>query len=131
MKKKEAMKRWEDYSPEIQGYLEMLCDALIEKNGDIFPEYLISLDLLAMNFEIMLTAQETLRSMRKKGEDGFTQIDKMHGPKKSAAIQSFMSSQNHVNRILQNFGFTPLGKSRIKETKDNQDIAKYLAALTE
>ena len=137
MKKKEVMQRYADYRKEIVNYMDSLCDSLYEKNGDIYGEYVLSLDLLAMNLDIMMQAQDTMHEAAKAakerpgGSDAFTNVDKYRGAKKSAATQAFFAAQTHVNRILNTFGFTPKGKSSIKENKDAQDVAKLISALTE
>lgn len=124
MKKQELLKRYTDYRTEIMEYMDMLSNELISKYNEIPEAFVISLDLLVFNLDVLFKSVDEIK------EKGMHDNDRYRGEKKNAAIQSFFNSQNYINKIIAGFGFTPASKSKIRADADKQDIQKYLEELT-
>ena len=124
MTKSKFLKRYEKNKPEVKEYMGYIADALIEKYGDITDTFIISLDLLAHNLEIMKKATEDM------DEKGITDDDRYHGKKKSAPLQTFFQAQGYVNNILNSFGMHPMSASKIKKNKEEVNVDAFLDALT-
>ena len=124
MTKSNFLKRYTKNKKEVQEYMGYIADVLIEKYGDISETFIISLDLLAHNLEIMKKATEDMES------DGITDDDRYHGKKKSAPLQTFFQAQGYVNNILSNFGLTPMSKSKIRQNKEEVNVQDFLEQLT-
>lgn len=117
--------RYQNYRKEIREYMDFFIGNLIEKYGEVNESYVVSLDLLALNLDVMFKAVDEMR------EKGMTENDKYRGEKKSGAMQAFFNSQNYIHKLIASFGFTPSSKSKIRETQTSADIARYLEGLTQ
>lgn len=117
--------RYKNYRKEIREYMDFFIRNLIEKYGEVNESYVVSLDLLALNLDVMFKAVDEMR------EKGMTENDKYRGEKKSGAMQAFFNSQNYIHKLIASFGFTPSSKSKIRETQTSADIARYLEGLTQ
>lgn len=124
MNRQDYLDRYKDKSVKTQEYLGFCIDTLLNKYGYISTDYLISLDLLAENLEVMFTA---MKEMRESGK--VTEVDRYRGVKKSAAMQTFFNAQTYVHKLLGSFGFTPSARSKIHENTVNQDLRKTLEAI--
>ena len=124
MKNEKILARYKDKRHEIQEYMEMLISALNEKYGEVPEAFIVSLDILSMNLEVLFQSVDEMK------EKGMSEVDKYRGEKKSAAMQSFFNSQNYIHKLLASFGFTPAAKSKIRENTDKADVQKFLEDLT-
>lgn len=124
MKNEDILQRYKDKRPEIQEYMTMLVESLKSKYGEVPDEFIISLDLLVMNLDVLFDSVKEIQ------EKGMTDTDKYRGEKKSAAAQAFWNSQNYITKILSQFGWSPAAKSKIRENTDKADVQKFLEELT-
>lgn len=124
MKNENILQRYKDKRPEIQEYMSMLVESLESKYGEVPDEFIISLDLLVMNLDVLFDSVKEIQ------EKGMTDTDKYRGEKKSAAAQAFWNSQNYITKILSQFGWSPAAKSKIRENTDKADVQKFLEELT-
>lgn len=118
------LERYKDNRAEIQEYMRFFVKALEEKYGQVPEAFVVSLDMLAFNLDVLF------KSMDEMKEKGFSEEDKYRGQKKSAATQSFFNAQNYIHKLIASFGFTPAAKSKIRENQDAVDVQKYLEELT-
>lgn len=116
-------KRYEDKRVEIKEYMGMLISSLEEKYGEVPECFVVSLDLLSLNLEVLFKSVDEMKSK------GMTEVDKYRGEKKSGSMQAFFNSQNYIHKILASFGFTPAAKSKIHDNEGALDIQKYLENL--
>lgn len=124
MENDKILERYNSYRNEIQEYMKMLVASLEKKYNEIPESFVVSLDMLVFNLDILF------RSMDEMKEKGMSDTDKYRGEKKSAAMQSFFNAQNYIHKILANFGMQPMAKSKIKDNADKLDAQKYLENLT-
>lgn len=120
------LERYKDYDAKVQEYMKIFSDALIEKYQEVPDVFVVTLDVIAGNLTIMVSAMKDLVS----GNVGIVGKDEYRGEKKSTQLSAFLASQNNVTRLVEKFGWTPLGKSKIRENTDAADVAKYLENLT-
>ena len=125
MNKTTFLKRYIDKDIKVQEYMSFICNTLVDKYKEIPEGFIISLDLLANNLDIMVKSSEEICK-----ENGLTDDDRYHGKKKSAALQTYFQAQGYVNNILSNFGMSPMSKSKMKHNQEDVSIEKYLEALT-
>lgn len=118
------LNRYKSYRSEIQEYMKFFVSNLVEKYGEVNESFIVSLDLLAMNLEVLFNAKDEMK------DKGLTENDKYHGDKKSGSLQAFFNAQNYIHKLIASFGFTPSSKSKIRENQDAADVAKYLENLT-
>lgn len=123
MEKLEVLKRYEKYNEEIQGYMSDIVDSLIDKYGEVYPHYRLSLDTLAMNLDIMMQAKKIFDA------EGFAQEDTRGVKRKSGAVQAFNTAQQAALKIMSQFGLNPMAASKIKDNKTERDTKDYLNDL--
>ena len=123
MDKLEVLKRYEKYNEVIKEYMTYIVDSLYEKYGDVYPHYVISLDTLAMNVDIMMKAKEIF------DKEGFQHVDHQNIQRKSGAVQAFNTAQNAAIKIMSQFGLNPMSAARIKDDKLARDTQQYLDDL--
>lgn len=124
MDKNNILSRYESKRDEIKEYMKYFVESLEEKYEKVPEAFVVSLDMLAFNLEVLF------KSMDEMKDKGMTEVDKYRGEKKSAAMQSFFNSQNYIHKLIASFGFTPAAKSKIKENQDAGDVQKFLEELT-
>lgn len=124
MTQEEFAKRYEGYRDEIKEYMKYVYDVLIDKFGEVYSHYLVSLDTLAMNLDIMLMARDTFK------KEGFQHKDYGGHQRKSGAVQIFNTAQVAALKIMNNFGLSPMAESRIKTNKIQRDLTDYVNDLT-
>ncbi len=120
------LKRYEKYAEDVQEYMKILSDSLVKKYQEIPDVYVLSLDVLAGNLTIMTKA---MKSIAYEGGD-IVGKDNYRGEKKSTQLSAFLAAQQNVIKILNTFGWTPMGKSKIKTNTDSNDVAKLIENLT-
>lgn len=124
MKIENAIERYRNDNQAVREYMVYILSAINDKYQKIPDDFIISLDILKLNMDILLKSVDELK------EKGVTEIDKYRGEKKSANFQAFFNAQNYIHRILNQFGLTPQSASKIRDNKTNTDIQKYLEQLT-
>lgn len=123
MDKLKILKRYENYNEVIKEYMAYIVDSLVEKYGEVYPHYLISMDVFAMNLDIMMQAKKIFDA------DGFAQEDSHGVKRKSGAVQAFNTAQQAAIKIMNAFGLNPMSSSRIKDNKTERDTQQYLDDL--
>lgn len=126
MTKEIFVERYKDYNEQVQEYMSIFADALVEKYQEIPDVFVVTLDIIAGNLTIMTSAMKDLVS----GEAEIVGKDNYRGEKKSTQLSAFLASQTNVAKLVEKFGWTPFGKSKIRENSDAADVAKYLESLT-
>lgn len=125
MTQEDFIKRYERYEAEVQEYMRFVSNALMMKYQEIPDIFTITLDVLAGNLTIMYKA---MKSIAYDGGD-IVGKDNYRGEKKSTQLSAFLAAQNNVIKLCNLYGFTPMGKSKIKENTDASDVQKYLEQL--
>lgn len=123
MEKEKILQRYSNYKSEIQSYMDFIIDSLYEKYGEVYPHYLISMDVLAMNLDIMMQAKADF------DKNGFQHKDFSGIERKSGSVQAFNTAQQAALKIMNNFGLSPMSASRIKDNKTERDTKNYLESL--
>ncbi len=123
MEKQELLKRYEKYNEDIQKYMDYIIDSLIEKYGEVYPHYLISMDVFAMNLDIMMQAKQIFDT------EGFQHKDHNNIQRKSGAVQAFNTAQQAALKIMSQFGLNPMSASKIKDNKTARETQNYLDEL--
>lgn len=123
MEKQKILERYSKYNEDIQKYMDYIVDSLFDKYGEVYPHYLISMDVLAMNLDIMMQAKGIF------DKEGFHHGDHNGVQRKSGAVQAFNTAQQAALKIMNNFGLSPMSASRIKDNKLERDTQNYLEDL--
>lgn len=119
----EILNRYEKYSPEIQEYMNYIIKSLVDKYGEVYDYYIISMDVLAMNLDIMNQAKKIFDT------EGFHHADHHNVQRKSGAVQAFNTAQQAALKIMNQFGLNPMSASKIKDNKTERDTKNYLESL--
>lgn len=125
MTKGKFKERYKDKHETVKEYMGFVANSLIDKYSEIPDNFIISLDLLATNLEIMVKSSEEISK-----DNGMVDKDKYHGQKKSAPLQTYFQAQGYVNNILSNFGLTPMSKSKMKQNTQEINVDDFLQNLT-
>ena len=120
------MKRYKDYDERVQDYMKLISKELVKKNGDVPDVYVVSLDILAGNLVIMTKAIQNIST----DADGIVGKDNYRGEKKSTSLSAFLAAQTNVIKILNSFGWTPAGASKIRSSQQEVNIKEAIEALT-
>lgn len=121
----ELLERYKDYKTEVQEHMHYVINSLNERYGFIPDHYIISLDLLAMNLDIMYSTKKEM------DEKGFQHTDHQGVERKAGWIQQFNTSQQAVMKIMHDFGLNPMSASKIKDNKKERDIQKFIESLSQ
>ncbi len=117
-------KHYADYSERVRKYMSIIISYLEEKYGKLDEVYLITLDLIATNLDIVFNAQDSIK------KDGFTIKDYKERTIKNYAIQNFNNAQAYLIKLINEFGLTPQAKRRllasIEQEDPNDQVAEYL-----
>lgn len=125
MTQENFLKRYEKYNEHVQEYMKIFADALMRQFQEIPDVFIVTLDIIAGNLVIMDEAMRDISS----GEVGIVGKDNYRGDKKSTQLSAFLASQNNVSRLIDKFGWTPIGSAKLKNVKDEMNIKKYLEDL--
>jgi len=96
--------RYKKYRPEVQEQMNNIID-----NYEIEDGYLLTLDLLAINLDLMYTSIDSIKS------EGFETTDYKKRVVKNHAVQQLNSSQQTIIKLLNNFPSSTMMKERIKK----------------
>lgn len=124
MKTETILERYNSYRVEIQEYMKLFIEAIVDKYGLVSEGFIVSLDLLAYNLDVMFKSIDEMK------DKGMTETDKYRGEKKSGAMQAFFNSQNYIHKIIASFGLTPGSSAKIKNSGEEADMKKLLEDIT-
>lgn len=105
---------YKDYDERTQEYMQNVYDCIKQDYNIIPSSWRISLDLIAMNFEMLLKAQDDIHKYGIIKKDDYGRVGKNEN------IQIFLSSQAAVLKLLSTFGLTPISKTKLKNFKSNK-----------
>jgi len=113
----EAKKIYKDYDVRTQEYMQNVIDCIKQDYKVIPSSWRITIDLIAMNFNILLQAENNLK------EKGIFYKDEFQRIIKNPNLLVFNQAQNQIIKHLSIFGLTPLSKSKLKNfNSDNTNI---------
>lgn len=104
-------KRYAGYRPEVREQMNNVID-----NYEIEDGFLLTLDLLAINLNLMYQSIDSIK------KDGFESKDFRDRKHKNYAIQQLNSSQQTIIKLLSNFPSSTMMKERIKKLSKLEDI---------
>lgn len=99
--------RYKDYRKEVQEQMNNIID-----NYEIEDGYLLTLDLLAINLDLMYESIDSIK------EHGFEKKDFKDRTVKNHAVQQLNSSQQTIIKLLNNFPSNTLAKEKIKKLSE-------------
>lgn len=105
MKAKEI---YSNYDKRVQEYMQNVFDCLVQEYKAIPSSWRISLDLIAVNIDLIFKAQDDL------AKNGLLRQDKFGRTFKNQNFQVLMNSQTAVLKLLAAFGLSPMSKSKLK-----------------
>ena len=73
MESEKVKARYSEKRQEVQEYMSFLVDSLVEKYGEVNQSFIVSLDLLALNLEVLFKSVDDMK------ENGLKKTDKYHG----------------------------------------------------
>ena len=97
------------YSDKTVSTINKLIDSLENNFSELDPSWEVSLEQLAMNFQILYDAYDDIQA------NGNLQKDARDRLQKNVSITLFMNATNNIQNILNKFGFTVLSKARVKQ----------------
>lgn len=123
MKKEEAIKRYDGYSSLVKEWMNNLINDLYDELGELPSSYIMQLDLLAQNCEILMKSKNEL------DKSGLVLKDPARGNiVKNPATAIYNSSMLSINKILNQFAVTRMAKSKLKniDTDEASPIDAFL-----
>lgn len=100
--------RYNEYSEKVQETI-----FLIAGGKKIDDEFVPSLDLLALNYDLLFKAKADI------DKNGAYITDQSNRSTKNHQIQTLFSAQNIINQILKSFPTNPTSKARINNITNN------------
>lgn len=122
---KSLYERYEGYRKPVQEHMKAIIENIKDKYKCVPDVFLVELDILAINLDIMYHAKEEM------DEKGFQHEDHQKVQRKAGWVQQFNTSQMAVMRILHDFALNPMSQSKMKEVKEQKDIQKIIDAFSE
>ena len=126
MTQEKFLKRYSKHDEQVKEYMKMFSESLVEKYKEIPDVFIVTLDIIAGNLTIMTKAMNELVNE----ESQIVGKDKYRGDKRSVQLGAFLAAQSNVAKLVEKFGWTPLGKSKIRENSTAADLQKYFEELT-
>lgn len=105
---------------ETTKYIEKIKEYLIERYGEVKPEWLLLLSLLEDTYDEYLDMKALLE------ETG------MFNPKtykKNPLIASIKDARATINKMVQHFGISPYSDSKIKKLSEEDDTEEFIESL--
>lgn len=99
--------RYKKYRPEVQEQMNIIID-----NYEIEDGYLLTLDLIAINLDLMYESIDSIK------QNGFEKKDFKDRMVKNHAVQQLNSSQQTIIKLLNNFPSNTLAKEKIKKMSE-------------
>jgi len=112
-------KRYADYRAEVREQMNNIID-----NYDIEDGFLLTLDLLAINLDMLYKSIDSIK------KEGFEKLDFKERTVKNHAVQQFNSSQQTIIKLLSNFPSSTMMKEKIKKLSQS-DGDDYNSPLDE
>lgn len=112
MKKKlELRKRYteKDYSKKTVETMNMIIDTMEENFSGIDKAWVSSLDLLALNYDMMYDAYDDIKNNGNISKSSKERLSR------NPSISIFLNCQNAIQNILSKTGLTVLSKARVKQ----------------
>lgn len=125
MTKENFIKRYTKYEEQVQEYMNSFANAIEDKYKEIPDVFLVTLDIIAGNLQIMVKSMNAITS----GDADIVGKDEYRGEKKSTELSAFLASQNNVSKLVDKFGFTPLGLAKLKDVKNQNEVKQVLENL--
>ena len=112
-----AKEMYKDYPIHVQKYMDLIIKYLEGVYGELDTVYKISLDMMAMNLDIMYNAVADLH------KQGMIVTDPKERLVRNHSIQHFNNAQSYLIKLINQFGFTPVAKKKLNALSrlDNLD----------
>lgn len=108
---------YKDYDKRVQDYMQNVIDCLIQDYKVLPTSWRISLDLIAMNCDLIFKAKDDIN------KNGLLRTDDLKRTFKNQNFQILMNAQTAIVKLLSTFGLTPVSKSKLKNfNSDNINI---------
>ena len=110
------------YSKQTQDFITEVEKFLVKKYGDIQPHWEGQIELLAINYDIFIQAQE------KVNEEGLLVQNRFGGFERHPLLSVIRDAHIQINKAIHEFGLSPSALSKIKEssTDEEEDVIKGL-----
>lgn len=108
----------EKYGEKTAETMSLLIDSMKKTFQEIDPAWITSLDLLALNYEMMYKAYDDIQS---RGNISTASKERLS---RNPSISIFLNCQNMIQNILSKSGLTVLSKAKVKQllnTGEEQD----------
>lgn len=105
---------YKDYDVRTQEYMQNVIDCIKQDYNIIPSSWRITIDLIAMNFNMLLQAEDDIRTRGLMVQDDYGRTVK------NPNLQAFNTSQNQIAKYLSTFGLTPISKTKLKNFNSDQ-----------
>lgn len=109
-----------EYSPQVREYMSNLITCLEDDYGKIPESFRVSLDLIALNYDIILKCKADIK------ENGLLRTDNLKRTFKNQHITILNQAQGYLQALLKTFALTPMTRSKMKalERKDEEETTQ-------
>lgn len=108
------------YDKNVVKYMSYIIKALEKQYGQVNEEYLISLDLIAFNYDIIRKCQVDIL------KNGLEKTDARGRMSKNPSLMICNQAQDHLFKLLNSFGLNLMSKSKMKDIEQDQDDLEEL-----
>ena len=105
-------KHFGQYDKAVQAYMKNLVISLEKQYGELDETWLVSLELIAFNYDLILKCQADI------AKNGLEKYDNSHRLVKNPCISTLNNAQAYLIKLLSAFGLTVMSKSKLKNMPD-------------
>lgn len=124
---KEYKNRFSKYPADVQEYMENVYNCLVEDYGKLQESWLVSLDLIASNYDILLKAKADIDA------NGLLRVDEHGRTFKNQNVAIYSTAQSLLVNLLKGFALQPVIRSKMRQLEQNDVLEtedEYIDSLT-
>lgn len=116
---RQIIERYAAYDERAREQVENAVNYLTDQYGEVSPEWLGSLDMMAINFNLLYTSLDDV------ARDGITVTTRNGDTARHPALKVIVDSQVALSRLCKELGVTPYSRARIsKNETESETVAQ-------
>lgn len=109
--------RYENTRPTTREHMHAITDYISAEYGEIPAEWVPQLDALALNYELLSQASETVQN------EGLMVKNRFGGAERHPLLKVIFDAQVHIQKITNQLGLSPSARGKIKRDASDSDAA--------
>lgn len=119
MARKRNDSRYADSDPRTRAHMDAALAYLEEQYGSVSAEWLSTLDMMALNLDLIFRAKDTVM------DEGVLVNNRFGGTERHPLIKTIMDAQSQLHKCVAQLGCGPLAKGKVtKNEKESETVAQ-------